>query len=45
MQGIVIWTIMMWKAGSFGINLFIDDFVYLYHHKIQFYDNILKLGL
>ncbi len=26
------------------INLAIDDFVYMYHHKIQFYDTISKLG-
>ncbi len=33
------------KTGSFVfINLVIDDFVYMDHHTIQFYDTISKIG-
>ncbi len=32
------------KNWLYFINLVIDDFVYMYHHKIPFYDKSSKLG-
>ncbi len=46
MHEIVTWASTMWTSGSFVFiySLMIGDFEYMYHHRIQFYDNISKLG-